>query len=51
MMLYGKKVVLMLWGSLLLFSSRFVWKWNRVKYLIYEDDDVMGYGLLSYDTL
>jgi len=25
MMLYGKKVVLMLWGSLLLFSSRFVW--------------------------
>jgi len=49
-MLYGKKVVLMLWGSLLLFSSRFVWKQNRLKCLIY-GDDVMGYGLMSYDTL
>jgi len=51
MMLYGKKVVLMLWGSLLFFPSRFVWKRNRLKCLIYGDDDVMGYGLMSYDTL
>jgi hypothetical protein len=47
----GIKVVLMLWGSLLLFSSRFVWNWNRRKCIIYEYDDVMGYGHLSYDIL
>jgi hypothetical protein len=32
-------------------SLRFVWKWNRLTCVIYEDDDVMGYGLLIYGTV
>ena len=39
-----------MWSLLFFPPSRFVWNWNRLNFLMYKDD-VMGYGLLSYDTL